>query len=149
MSQCGPPELLAESLMSLTIHTGSGFRFIIPSHKIAIIVYCQTSLLNSSSTPFRRLQMLNYYDICKLIEAIHPDLEAAWRLKDDVVDFYNENTIDTAEAALNELIQKFYRSGIPEMIKFGRTLRNWKQEIITPSQLPVFVIRSIRRQAKW
>ena len=116
--------------MSLTIHTGSGFRFIIPSHKIAIIVYCQTSLLNSSSTPFRRLQMLNYYDICKLIEAIHPDLEAAWRLKDDVVDFYNENTIDTAEAALNELIQKFYRSGIPEMIKFGRTLRNWKQEII-------------------
>jgi transposase len=75
-------------------------------------------------------RMLNYYDIRKLIEAIHPDLEAAWRLKDDVVDFYDENTIDTAEAALNELIQKFYRSGIPEMIKFGRTLRNWKQEII-------------------
>ena len=75
-------------------------------------------------------RMLNYYDIRKLIEAIHPDLEAAWRLKDDVVDFYDENTIDTAEEALNELIRKFYRSGIPEMIKFGRTLRNWKQEII-------------------
>ena len=73
---------------------------------------------------------LNYYDIRKLIEAIHPDLEAAWRLKDDVVDFYDENTVDTAEEALNELIQKFYRSGIPEMIHFGRTLRNWKQEII-------------------
>ena len=75
-------------------------------------------------------RMLNYYDIRKLIEAIHPDLEAAWRLKDDVVDFYDENTLDTAEEALNELIQKFYRSGIPEMIQFGKTLRNWKQEII-------------------
>ena len=75
-------------------------------------------------------RMLNYYDIRKLIEAIHPDLEAAWRLKDDVVDFYDDNTLDTAEEALNELIQKFYRSGIPEMIQFGKTLRNWKQEII-------------------
>ena len=74
--------------------------------------------------------MLNYYDIRKLIEGIHPDLEAAWRLKDEVIDFYDENTVETAEQALNELIQKFFRSGIPEMIEYGKTLRNWKQEII-------------------
>ena len=75
-------------------------------------------------------RMLNFYDIRNLIEAIHPDLKAAWQLKDDVVDFYDNNTADTAEQALNELIRKFYRSGIPEMIEFGKTLRNWKQEII-------------------
>jgi transposase len=75
-------------------------------------------------------RMLNYYDIRKIIEGIHPDLEAAWRLKDEVIDFYDENTVETAEQTLNELIQKFFRSGIPEMIEYGKTLRNWKQEII-------------------
>lgn len=74
--------------------------------------------------------MLNYYDIRNLIEAIHPDLKAAWRLKDEVVDFYDNNTYDTAEEALNNLIQRFFQSGIPEMIQYGKTLRNWKKEII-------------------
>ncbi len=75
-------------------------------------------------------RMLNFYDLRNLIEAIHPDLKAAWQLKDEVVDFYDNNTVDTAEQALNDLIRKFFRSGIPEMIDFGRTLRNWKQEIV-------------------
>ena len=75
-------------------------------------------------------RMLNYYDIRNLIEAIHPDLKAAWRLKDEVVDFYDDNTYDSCKEALNDLIRRFFRSGIPEMIKFGRTLRNWDQEII-------------------
>jgi transposase len=75
-------------------------------------------------------RMLNFYDIRNLIEGIHPDLEAAWRLKDEVIDFYDENTVETAEKALDELIRKFFRSGIPEMIEYGKTLRNWKQEII-------------------
>ena len=75
-------------------------------------------------------RMLNFYDIRTLIEAIHPDLKAAWQLKDEVVDFYDNNTVDTAEQALNDLIRRFFRSGIPEMIEFGKTLRNWKQEII-------------------
>lgn len=75
-------------------------------------------------------RMLNYYDIRNLIEAIHPDLKAAWRLKDEVVDFYDNNTYDTAEEALNNLIQRFFQSGIPEMIQYGKTLRNWKKEII-------------------
>ena len=45
-------------------------------------------------------RMLNYYDIRTLIEEIHPDLKAAWRLKDDLVDFYNDNTFETAPEAL-------------------------------------------------
>lgn len=75
-------------------------------------------------------RMLNYYDIRVLIENIHPDLKTAWRLKDDLADFYDCNTFETASQALEELIQKFYQSGIPEMQEFSRTLRNWKQEII-------------------
>ena len=79
---------------------------------------------------YKLQRMLNYYDIRTMIEAIHPDLKAAWRLKDDLVDFYDNNTYDTAPEALNVLIRKFRESGVPEMIEFARTLRNWYQEIV-------------------
>lgn len=75
-------------------------------------------------------RLLNYYDIKLLIEAIHPDLKAAWQLKDDLVDFYDNNTDDTAAEALNTLIHRFFRSGIPEMIEAGKTLRSWQNEIV-------------------
>ena len=79
----------------------------------------------------RKLQrMLNYYDIRQLIEAIHPDLKAAWRLKDELTDFYDDNTYETAPQALRELIQMFSSSGMTEMTHFGRTLRSWNTEII-------------------
>ena len=75
-------------------------------------------------------RMLNYYEIKSLIEDIHPDLKTAWKLKDDIVDFYDNNTAETAPAALKELVQRFFHSGIPEMKEAGRTLREWEQEII-------------------
>lgn len=75
-------------------------------------------------------QMLNYYDIRTMIEAIHPDLKAAWRLKDDLVDFYDNNTYETAPEALDDLIVKFRESGVPEMIEFAGTLRSWHKEIV-------------------
>lgn len=73
---------------------------------------------------------LNYYDIKVLIENIDSDLHKAWDLKDKLVDFYNDSTYDTAPDCLNELIQMFASSKIPEMQEFARTLRSWKQEII-------------------
>ena len=75
-------------------------------------------------------RMLNYYEIRCLIEAIHPDLKTAWKLKDDIVDFYDNNTAETAPEALKELIHRFFHSGIPEMKDAGKTLREWEQEII-------------------
>jgi len=75
-------------------------------------------------------RMLNYYEIRESIEAIHPDLKAAWRLKDDLVDFYDENTYETAPESLNQLIQKFQKSPVPEMKEFAQTLSNWKEEIV-------------------
>lgn len=86
-------------------------------------------------------RMLNYYDIRNLIEAIHPDLKAAWRLKDEIVDFYDHTSYDSAPEALNDLIRVFCHSGIPEMIRFGRTLRNWDQEIINS-----FIIVGLRHK---
>lgn len=79
----------------------------------------------------RRLnQYLNYYDIYSRLLKIHPDLTAAWILKDEVTDFYDNVTYDTASEKLDELIQDFNESSVSEMIRFSRTLRNWKQEII-------------------
>lgn len=75
-------------------------------------------------------RMLNYYDIRMLIEAIHPDLKAAWQLKDDLVDFYENNTYETAPQALKDLIRRLFKSGVSEMIEFAKTLRNWSLEII-------------------
>ena len=86
-------------------------------------------------------RMLNYYDIRELIEAIHPDLKAAWRLKDDIVDFYDDNTYSSAQMALNDMISRFFHSGIPEMISFGRTLRNWDREIINS-----FIVVGVRHR---
>ena len=73
---------------------------------------------------------LNFYDIQQLILDIHPDLKTAWQLKDDLVDFYDKNTYETAPEALKELIRAFASSDIKEMIDFSRTLRNWQYEII-------------------
>ncbi len=77
-----------------------------------------------------RMMNLNFYDIQQLILDIHPDLKTAWQLKDDLVDFYDKNTYETAPEALKELIRAFASSDIKEMIDFSRTLRNWQYEII-------------------
>jgi len=73
---------------------------------------------------------VNFYEIKEMIEAIHPDLKVAWQLKDDVTDFYTNNTYESAPQALNELMQKFNTCGVQEMIEFARLLRNWREEII-------------------
>lgn len=75
-------------------------------------------------------RMLNYYDIRVLIEAIHPDLKAAWQLKDKLVDFYDNNDVNTAPEAMNKLIQALSTSGVTEMKEFANTLITWKQQIL-------------------
>jgi len=79
----------------------------------------------------RKLErMLNYYDIRELLRGIHPDLKNAWLLKDEVIDFYTDNTHDTAPDALKALIRKFNESDIKEMNEFAGLLRRWSDEII-------------------
>lgn len=92
---------------------------------------------------------LNFYDIQQLILDIHPDLKAAWQLKDELVDFYDKNTYETAPKALKDLICAFASSDIKEMIDFSRTLRNWQYEIINSFIIVRRLIKSIRIQAKW
>ncbi len=75
-------------------------------------------------------QYLNPYDIAKKLVSIHPDLDKAWELKDEVNDFYRSNTIDTAPEALNILVKKLRDSGIEELQHFAQTMFNWKNEII-------------------
>ena len=75
-------------------------------------------------------RQLNYYDIRKWIESLHPDLETAWSLKDDITDFYEKNTHESAPKEIDELIRKFYKSNIPEMIEFAKTMGFWREEIL-------------------
>lgn len=72
----------------------------------------------------------NYYELRELLLCIHPDLTEAYELKDAVVDFYKNSTIDSARDNINELIEKFKKSTLAEMNEFSRTLSNWRNEII-------------------
>lgn len=72
---------------------------------------------------------VNFYDIRKEIEKI-PELKAAWDLKDKLDSFYEDNTYETAPAALKDLIKEFKNSKTDEMKSMYTTLNNWKVEII-------------------
>ena len=73
---------------------------------------------------------MNFYDIREKIFEIDPVLLEVYNLKLDLHSFYTECTYETAQAQLEQLIQKFYTSSIEEMNKFGNTLAKWKDEII-------------------
>ena len=73
---------------------------------------------------------LNYYDIRNRLLSIDSELADAWRLKDDMDDFYQKASDDTAEDLLAGLIKKFLSSAIEEMRHFAKTLNKWKVEII-------------------
>lgn len=83
---------------------------------------------------FRRY--LNYYEIREMMLAIHPDLRAAWNFKEDIYDFYKNNTVESAPAELDKLIEKMKDSKIAELEQFSKTLRRWRTEII--NSLTVF-----------
>lgn len=73
---------------------------------------------------------LNFYDLREMILSAEPELKEAYNLKLSFGDFYKENTYESARKNIDELIQDFLTSSIEEMNAFGRTLINWKEEII-------------------
>ena len=73
---------------------------------------------------------LNPYDIAQKLVSIHPDINKAWELKDEVTDFYVSNTIKTAPEAIEKVIKHLRESNIEELVAFSKTLSNWKVEII-------------------
>ena len=62
--------------------------------------------------------------------SIHPDINKAWELKDEVTDFYVSNTVKTAPEAIETVIKHLRESNIEELVAFSKTLSNWKVEII-------------------
>ena len=62
--------------------------------------------------------------------SIHPDINKAWELKDEVTDFYVSNTVKTAPEAIEKVIKHLRESNIEELVAFSKTLSNWKVEII-------------------
>ena len=73
---------------------------------------------------------LNYCELREKLLNIDAGLTEAEGLKNKFVDFYENNTYDTAEAALTELIKAFLESNVPEMREFAKTLLKWRIEII-------------------
>lgn len=73
---------------------------------------------------------LNLYEIRDMILDINTELTEVYLLKLELSKFYRESTFQTAEKNLQELIPEFLTSSIAEMNAFGRTLVNWKEEIV-------------------
>ncbi len=67
----------------------------------------------------------------EMILDIHPDLSKAWNLKERYMHF-DKDSMDERDRAsqLDQLIDDFISSNIPEMMSMGLTLSNWRQEII-------------------
>lgn len=73
---------------------------------------------------------MNPYDYAMKLISIHPDLEKAWKLKDEIADFYRSATLETAPEEIENIIQDLLNSEINELIRFGYTMISWKKEII-------------------
>lgn len=73
---------------------------------------------------------MNEYELLELLLSIDQELTDAYHFKNRLSDFFRENTIDSAPAALKKLISDMEKSQIPEIIHFASTLCNWYREII-------------------
>ncbi|MFR6360731.1 transposase [Amedibacterium intestinale] len=73
---------------------------------------------------------MNPYDYAMKLISIHPDLEKAWKLKDEIAGFYCSCTLKNAPEEIERIIQDFLHSEIDELVKFGYTMINWKNEIV-------------------
>lgn len=70
---------------------------------------------------------INKAQLFELILQIHPDLEKAYRLVDEYILFNAYD--DLPERKLLEIdyyINNFLKSGIPELVQFGKLLTRWK-----------------------
>lgn len=72
---------------------------------------------------------LNFFDLLDLIRCIDPELTEAIDLKDKCNNFYKNNTYDTCEKALKQLIKDFRAASTEDMRAFGNTLAEWHHEI--------------------
>ena len=61
---------------------------------------------------------------------LSPELREAWELKEKLITFYEGNTKKEAEEKFPALVQEFRKASSEEMRKFGRTLAEWRFEIL-------------------
>lgn len=73
---------------------------------------------------------MNFYDIREKLLEVNPELREAWELKEEMVQFYNDCTVDNAEDELNKIIKRFKNSSVNEIQEFGKTLYKWRNEIV-------------------
>lgn len=72
----------------------------------------------------------NYYQIREKLLDLSPELREAWSLKERLITFYEGNTKEDAEKEFPALVQQFLQSPVEEMQKFGKTLTEWRIEIL-------------------
>ena len=73
--------------------------------------------------------------ICDEVLKIHPDLKAAYNIKEEYIAFNDEEPRtfpgrQEKEKQLESLIRKMMLSNIEEMKDCAKTLKNWKEEIL-------------------
>lgn len=90
---------------------------------------------NKSKYNSRLNRYINHRGIMELLFKRFPELETAYYLKEDYIDFNNTASLDTAKDELTDLIAKFGESNIKEYEEFYNLIINWNQEIINSFSL--------------
>lgn len=73
---------------------------------------------------------MSQHEILEYIFTIDKRLEIAYHLLHEYRNFNQTATIENAEEWLDEVIQKFIRSGIKQYEKVWKMLKNWRLEIV-------------------
>lgn len=98
--------------------------------KFKYIFKTSVDLDNKPKYNSRLNQYINYRGIMEILFKRFPELETAYYLKEEYIDFNNTASLDTAKDKLTDLIVKFSEANIKEYEEFYNLLINWNQEII-------------------
>lgn len=88
------------------------------------------NLDNQAKFNKRLNRYINYRQLLDLILAIHPDLHAAYRLKEEYTLFNATSSYDQATQRFDKIYNQFVLAAIPEYTDFIISLTNWREEIL-------------------
>lgn len=98
--------------------------------------YWKLLLINREKLGYKKIKVsksgmyLTPREIIDYMLDLSPTLKLAYELMQEYKNFNSSANINNCTEWLNELILKFMDSNMDEYIKFGKLLKNWKNEII-------------------
>ena len=78
---------------------------------------------------------LNYADIRRSLLSLDPSLKEAYRLREELTDFFSCRSSEEGSKAFDTLKETMAKSHVPEIRHFARTFQRWKTEILNSLEI--------------